>query len=201
MAVSSLRLHRWKWKAISYPRNPFYLLPWSEAIATSRNSCAPQHLGAFCMMRRGEICALTLDNIQGNIIHVLHSLVLGTDKDWHLKAPKTGISAPRICDGQNPWTRTYYHSQSHSITIMFQGALRRANITHFRFHDLRHYSSSIRHALGIPDAYIMQEGGWKTDSVLKSVYQHAMSDRQKEMVDRANTHFSELCNTKCNTQK
>lgn len=166
----------------------------------------PVLLGAFCMMRRGEICALTLDDIQGDVIHVHHSLVLGTDKDWHLKAPKTGssdryISAPAFVTERIRELRHITTLNPHSITIMFQRALRRANITHFRFHDLRHYSASIRHALGIPDAYIMQEGGWKTDAVLKSVYRHAMSDRQKEMTDRANAHFSELCNTKCNTQK
>lgn len=166
----------------------------------------PVLLGAFCMMRRGEICALTLDDIQGDVIHIHHSLVLGTDKDWHLKAPKTGssdryISAPAFVADRIRELGHITTLNPHSITIMFQRALRRANITHFRFHDLRHYSASIRHALGIPDAYIMQEGGWKTDAVLKSVYRHAMSDRQKEMADRANTHFSELCNMKCNTQK
>lgn len=77
------------------------------------------------------------------------------------------------------------------------GPMRRGEI---RFHDLRHYSASIQHALGIPDAYIMQRGGWQTDGVLKSVYPHAMSDRQEEMNTRTNAHFSELCNTKDNTK-
>lgn len=59
----------------------------------------PVLLGAFCMMRRGKICALTPNDMQGDVIHVHHSLVLGTDKEWHLKAPKSGssdryISAP-----------------------------------------------------------------------------------------------------------
>lgn len=166
----------------------------------------PVLLGAFCMMRRGEICALTLDDIQGDVIHVHHALVLGTDKEWHLKAPKTGssdryISAPAFVADRIRELGHITTLNPHSITIMFQRVLKRANITHFRFHDLRHYSASIRHALGIPDAYIMQEGGWKTDAVLKSVYRHAMSDRQKEMADLANNHFSRLCNTKCNTEK
>ena len=47
--------------------------------------------GAFCMMRRGEICALTLDDIQGDMIHICRSLVLGADKEWHLKAPKLAV--------------------------------------------------------------------------------------------------------------
>ena len=49
---------------------------------------------------------------------------------------------------------------------------------------------------GGPDAYIMADGGWRSDKVLKSVYRHAMDDRKKEMSDIANSHFSQLCNTK-----
>lgn len=80
----------------------------------------------------------------------------------------------------------------HSITIMIQRVLDKNNIPHFRFHDLRHYSASIRHALGIPDAYIMADGGWCSDKVLKAVYRHAMSDSKKEMSDKANSHFESL---------
>ena len=30
----------------------------------------------------------------------------------------------------------------------------------YRFHDLRHYSASALHAMGVPDLYIMQRGEW-----------------------------------------
>ena len=62
----------------------------------------------------------------------------------------------------------------------------------FRFHDLRHYSASIRHALNIPDAYIMQEGGWSSDSTLKSVYRHALDDEQDKMADIAIKYFDAI---------
>lgn len=165
----------------------------------------PVLLGAFCMMRRGEICGLSMDDIKGNTIHVHHSLVLGTDKKWHLKAPKTEtsdryIEAPDFVTDRIRETGHITDLNPHSITIMFQRVLDRNHINHFRFHDLRHYSASIRHALGIPDAYIMADGGWRSDKVLKSVYRHAMDDRKKEMSNKANSHFSELCNMKCNTK-
>jgi len=164
----------------------------------------PVLLGAFCMMRRGEICGLSMDDIKGDIVHVHHSLVLGTDKEWHLKAPKTEtsdryIQAPSFVTDRIREIGHITNLNPHSITIMFQRVLKRNKINHFRFHDLRHYSASIRHALGIPDAYIMADGGWSSDRVLKSVYRHAMSDRKREMSDKANSHFQMLCNTKCNT--
>lgn len=165
----------------------------------------PVLLGAFCMMRRGEICGLSMEDIQGHMIHVHHSLVLGTDKEWHLKAPKTEtsdryIDAPEFVIDRIKEVGHITTLNPHSITIMFQRVLIRNNINRFRFHDLRHYSASIRHALGIPDAYIMADGGWRSDKVLKSVYRHAMDDRKQEMSNIANSHFSQLCNTKCNTE-
>ncbi len=164
----------------------------------------PILLGAFCMMRRGEICALTMDDIDGNVIHVHHSCVIGPDKKWHIKAPKTDSSdryvvAPDFVIAkirEKGYITTYVPE---SITSTLRKALKRLGIPQFRFHDLRHYSASIRHAMNIPDAYIMEQGGWKTDTVLKSVYRHAMSDRKKEMSDRINSHFSELYHTKYHT--
>lgn len=78
------------------------------------------------------------------------------------------------------------------ISYQFRKGLEKNDIPHFRFHDLRHYSASIRHALVIPDAYIMEEGGWCSDKVLKAVYRHAMSNRKKEMSDKAIRHFESL---------
>ena len=157
----------------------------------------PVLLGAFCMMRRGEICGLSMSDIKGNTIHVHHSLVLGADKEWHLKAPKTTtsdryIEAPQFVIDRIKEVGHITKLNPHSITIMFQRVLDRNDIPHFRFHDLRQYSASIRHALGIPDAYIMADGGWCSDKVLKAVYRHAMSDRKKEMSDKANNHFESL---------
>ena len=74
--------------------------------------------------------------------------------------------------------------------------MERAGIPHFRFHDLRHYCASVQHALGVPDAYIMQRGGW--GNMIKEVYRHALKDKVSEMDDKANNYF-DLCNTKCNT--
>lgn len=160
----------------------------------------PVLLAAFCTMRRGEICALSMNDIDGCIIHIHHSLVLGVDNQWHLKPPKTKgsdryVQAPGfIVDLIR--SRGYITSVNPNIiSRRFCRMLKRLGIPHFRFHDLRHYSASVQHALGIPDAYIMQRGGWSSDNVLKSVYRHAMSDRQQEMNRIANSFFEKLYDT------
>lgn len=157
-------------------------------------------------MRRGEICGLSINDISENTIHIHHSLVLGSDNKWHLKPPKTKssdryIEAPSFVTDRIRELEHITSLNPDSVTMAFKRVLAKNGIPHFRFHDLRHYSASIRHALGIPDAYIMADGGWSSDKVLKSVYRHAMNDRKKEMSEKANSHFEELCNTKCNTKK
>ena len=54
--------------------------------------------------------------------------------------------------------------------------------------------------MGIPDAYIMQRGGWGSDAVLKNVYRHALSDKETEMNDKANSYFSAMYDTKYDTK-
>lgn len=78
------------------------------------------------------------------------------------------------------------------ITARFNHILIHAGVPHFRFHDLRHYAASILHALNIPDAYIMQRGGWENDAVLKGIYRHNLDDFSNEMTSRANAHFEAL---------
>ncbi len=78
------------------------------------------------------------------------------------------------------------------ITKSFPRLLKGAGLPHFRFHDLRHYSASIQHAIGIPDAYIMQRGGWGNDGVLKQVYRHAMISQEKGMSKKANDYFAKI---------
>lgn len=69
---------------------------------------------------------------------------------------------------------------------------KRAGVEHFRFHNLRHYSASIQHTLGSPDAYIMQRVGWGNDAVLNNVYRHALEDQEKEVNSKINDYFSDL---------
>lgn len=165
----------------------------------------PILLAAFGPMRRGEIAALTMDNISGNRVHVCKNMVLNSDNEWIVKQPKSYagdryIDYPDfVAEKWDGMTGNITALNPNMISCRFLHILKNAGLPHFRFHDLRHYSASIQHALGIPDAYIMQRGGWQTDSVLKAVYRHTMSDRQAEMNQIANTHFSELCNTKGNT--
>lgn len=167
----------------------------------------PILLAAFGPMRRGEICALRAEDIQGSLVHVQRNMVRTTDNTWIEKEPKSYagnryIDFPEfVADKFKGKKGRIVELNPNQITDKFKYILKRAGLPHFRFHDLRHYSASIQHAIGVPDAYIMQRGGWGNDGVLKAVYRHAMEEKSKEMSNLANSHFESICNTKYNTKK
>lgn len=173
-------------------------------VAKGNELEVPIMLAAFGMMRRGEICALTLDDFNGNVVHIQKNMVRAHDGTFHIKAPKTYsgdryIELPQfVIDAiQKKGYVTNYLPDT--ITKNFEILLDRNNIPRFRFHDLRHFSASVRHTL-VPDAYTMKAGGWSSEAILQSVYRHTMSDREKEMSNKVNDYFTALCNTKCNTK-
>ena len=45
------------------------------------------------------------------------------------------------------------------------------------------------HAIGIPDQYIMQRGGWSSDGVLKSIYRNTMDDYTEKFSQQVNTYL------------
>lgn len=160
----------------------------------------PILLAAFGPMRRGEIAALTSDNIKGNIVHVTGSMVLDLDRHWIVKQPKSYagdryIEYPDfVAEKWKNINGRITNLHPNNITDHFATLLKKTGINHFRFHDLRHYSASIQHALGIPDAYIMERGGWGNDTVLKNVYRHTLENVKQEMSTKINDHFSSLIN-------
>ena len=78
--------------------------------------------------------------------------------------------------------------------------MHKLDVPYFRFHDFRHYSASIMHAIGIPDVYIMQRGGWSSDKTLKKVYRNALEDYNRTYTDQTINYF-EKYDTKYDTKK
>lgn len=171
----------------------------------------PILLAAFGPMRRSEICALDSDHVIDNVVYVDKAMVLTENKEWIIKQPKSYAGNRKILfpqfviDKINSKDGMIVNLTPNQITDRFAKILKEAKIDHFRFHDLRHYSASIQHAMGIPDQYIMARGGWGSDGTLKNVYRHVIEEKEAKMNDIANEHFESLfnskCNTKCNTKK
>lgn len=156
-------------------------------------------LAAFGSLRRSECCALLISDIEGDIVHVNKAMVLDQEKKWVIKQPKSKAGYRDV--KMPPFVIERLISRSGSgrivelapvtVTDYFIDARRKFHLPHFRFHDLRHYQASILHAMGVPDKYIMERGGWSTDSTLKNIYQHTMSDKRKQVEDEIIKRFEE----------
>lgn len=155
-------------------------------------------LGAFCTMRRSEICGLDAKDIKDGKAHIHKSIVKDKDGFYVEKGTKTTestriVDVPKFVLDLLPKRGKIVSISPTVITTRFIRAQNKLCFDNrFRFHDLRHYSASIMHALGVPDQYIMKVGGWKTDGVLKSIYRGTMNDYEKKFRDVTLKHFDEF---------
>ena len=155
-------------------------------------------LAAFGPMRRSEICALTSDDIHGNMVTVSKALVYDEVGGLSLKTTKT-VSSNRVIEYPSFVIEAISGIDGRIITSApdvlsnrFKRTVKRLGGPRFRFHDLRHYAASIMHAIGVPDQYIMQRGGWATDVVMKRVYRNVIDIEQRKQTKIINKHFQEL---------
>ena len=171
-----------------------------EAVKSDRELYICVLLCAFGPMRRSEACAIRHEDIdhKTNTITVRRSRVMNEAKEWVYKdTPKTDSSyrsiifPSKVVDaiGRGFGYVITKHTPA-ALSDRFARVLEREGLPHFRMHDLRHYAASILHAIGIPDQYIMQRGGWKTDNVMKRVYRDTLSDVEIEMNEKINNYFS-----------
>lgn len=168
----------------------------------------PVLLAALGPMRRGEIVAASLDDLRGNILYIHRAAI----EDEHCRQviremPKTDASNRQILLPE--YVADLIRSQGYvtqmtikQISKGFHLLLRDIGLPRFRFHDLRHAFVSIAHAAGIPDAYIMERGGWSTSYTMTHVYRHTLSQERKKMDQKINAVLlGQSCNTPCNMKR
>lgn len=158
----------------------------------------PIMLAAFGSLREGEICALVLpDDLKpGGNIRINKVMVLNPDQSFTLKhwpkshagfreveLPKTLLKKLKKIQGKAT------DLSPAQISTLFRKLINKTDLPKFRFHDLRAYYASVLHALGVPDQYIMERGGWGNLSVLKKIYQKPLSDKEKGINDKIFGHF------------
>ena len=184
---------------------PTYVLPSDEDIKKllaylsdiDMDLLRAVYLAAFGTLRRSEVCGLTADDVKGANIHVHKVMVKDKDGNFVIKTTKTVtsdrfIELPQFVIDSFPNKGRIVNLDPDAISRRFRRTLKVLGIPHFRFHDLRHYAASIMHALGVPDQYIMQKGGWKSDTTLKAIYRGAIDDYAKKYNNIANEHFNNM---------
>lgn len=155
----------------------------------------PILLAAFGPLRRGEICALTMDDIDGNVVHVCKDMVRTDGHEWVVKVPKTYSSDRYIPMPDNVIQLIQEKGcvtdlTPDGISKRFKRLLKNNDIPDFRFHDLRHFCCSYLHGMNVPDIYIMKRSGHSTMNTLRQIYTHTLQDQSKAETDRILERFS-----------
>ena len=141
----------------------------------------PIALGALGL-RRGEICGLRLSDLDGTTLHIRRAAVdiAGTVT---VKSPKTYdsdrvITVPEALAEKIRAQGYVTLLTPEQLSYHFIDFLKKLDVPHFRFHDLRHFFASYCHnVLKLSDAQIQKLGGWKTDHVMKKIYITSMEDQ------------------------
>lgn len=163
---------------------------WNKAKPKMRIRLALAALG----LRRGEICAVKYEDIDGDMLHIHADLVENKNNKWVYKEmPKTSDSdryvklPPAVIDLIGTGTGYIVKVKPPAVTSSFIRLRNQCGIDS-RLHDMRHFFASTAVILGIPDIYTADLGGWDRNSAtMKAVYQNnikSMSDYyQKRLTD------------------
>lgn len=142
-------------------------------------------LGAVGMMRLGEICALTADDVnrEKNTVTINKAAALTADHKVVIKPPKTDASNRTILLPKNvtevlPKQGKIVDMTPNAVSMAFRKLIRKADVVPFRFHDLRHYAASIAasSSIGASVESIKARGGWATDGMMKRIYINRLAD-------------------------
>ena len=143
----------------------------------------PVLLALFGPMRRGEICALDADHVDGNVVHVEYALARTVDHTWIRTSPKTYagdrfITYPDFVIKKLPASGPVTQLHPGQITHRYPELMRRAGLS-YTFHQLRHWSVSDLHRMGLSDQEILDRAGWESTEIFKEVYRHGLNEKDR----------------------
>ncbi len=156
----------------------------------------PILLGCYGL-RRSEICALTLDDLNENTITINKAMVMNKNKEWVIKSTKTTASTrdviiPSFLADKIREQGFVYRGHPNSISDHLRRLELDKGLEHFSLHKLRHYFASKMSSLNVPEADIIAMGGWETDHVMKAVYRHSLAEDKKKSQQIASDKLAEI---------
>ena len=133
-------------------------------------------------LRRSEICAVTSDDLEGDLLSVNKAKVVDPEGGYVIKPyTKTGYNRAVLLPhelAEKIRAQGYaYQGFPNNLERRLTQVQNELGLAHFSFHKFRHYFVSQSSAMGIPDKYIQDAGGWKSDIVMKRRYLQAQKSK------------------------
>lgn len=185
------------------PIEPERIVATDEEVKLLLQEASPKMKKAIILgsnsLRRGEIAALKYEDIEDGCIYVHADIVQDQYGGWVYKdSAKTPGSTRRVfmpqkmIDALGTGTGFIVDYKNPDVISRLMERLSKRLGIHVTLHSLRRYYASICHALGIPDRYVMEQGGWKSDVVMKKSYQHTLDKQRQEFQNLFNAHMETI---------
>ena len=161
----------------------------------------PLSLAAFCGLRRGEICALTVGDFdrKKKTVSITKTVVNLPGGGFAIKKPKTEESERTVfCPDRvlalvpDAASETrIFEGDIHRIYKRLQEACAALHVKPFRLHDLRHYFCSSLIRFGVPIFYIKDAMGHADEKMINAIYGHVVDEGHREFDPLINAGFSQ----------
>ena len=164
----------------------------------------PCLLAIWCSLRMSEIRGAKKTDIKDGVLTVHDTVVTVRGEHIEKHQTKTIESTRQIRLPERieslitalPEEQLYLTPLSgQAIYKRFKRLLEKNNIESMTFHDLRHMNASVMLALGIPDKYAMERGGWSSPHIMKEVYQHTFTAERQAVDDKIDHYFTSVLDT------
>lgn len=175
------------------------------SVITGTEIELPCLMALWLGMRMSEIRGARFEDITDGVLTIKNVVV--TVQGEHIEKTQTktydSTRQIRLPDYILNLIESLPRADKHIITLSgqaiykrFMRLLKNNDIPHISFHDLRHLNASTMLALGVPDKYAMERGGWASTNIMKSVYQHTLTAQRKVYDDVIDEYFNNLYDTK-----
>lgn len=162
----------------------------------------PALLAMWLSLSVSEIRGISTDEIKDGVLTIRETVVQVNGVAVRKESTKEFDRARRLAippyimgliEKTDAYVNGTKYIETRSVTAIgcrFRRVLEKAGVPHMTFHQLRHMNASVMSMLNVPDKYAQERGGWKTDYVMKKVYQHTFS-KKREAVDKTMDDFFE----------
>lgn len=137
-------------------------------------------------MRRSEVAAATVDDLDGNYLSINKVKIRNTDNKWiikHITKTEEGMRKIYLPDSLRDeiLEQGYIYAYNPETLLKALNKVeKKLGIPHTRLHDLRVFYATYAHSMGTPEAVIMANGGWRSEYTMKKVYRKALEKDKKK---------------------